>query len=37
MLLLEVCIYKIDKKKIANDSSMTETMDNSDWEEIEEN
>ena len=31
-------LYLQDRqKKIANDSSMTETMDNSDWEEIEEN
>ena len=37
MLLLEAYIYKIDKKKIANNSSLTETMDSSDWEEIEEN
>jgi hypothetical protein len=35
MLLLEVYIYKIDKKKIANSDSITETQDDSDWEEIE--
>ena len=31
-------LYLQDRqKKIANNSSVTETMDNSDWEEIEEN
>ena len=34
---LEVYIYKIDKKKIANSKEVTETMDDGDWEEIETN
>ena len=35
MLQLEVCICKIEKKKIANSNAITETQNDSDWEEIE--
>ena len=35
MLQLEVYTFKTDKKKISNSNSITETQNDSDWEEIE--
>ena len=32
---LEVYIYKIDNKKLANSKAITKTQNDSDWEEIE--
>jgi hypothetical protein len=35
MLQLEAYTYKIGKKKIANSNALTDTQNDSDWEEIE--